>query len=92
MWFHTGGEGRLGLILGLTCVVALDLVAVLVPGFAGSEEGRVWLCVSQCWSGGGELGDIAVDEFHLQCAKVVRVGHFVWMLDYEIRIGVWLTH
>ena len=75
--FHTCRERRLGLVLGLTGVVALDFVAVLVPRFTGAEEGRVGLRVGQCWSGGGELGDVAVYKFHLQCAKVVRIWHLV---------------
>ncbi len=70
-------QRRLGLILGLTGIVSLDFMAVLVPRFADAEEGRVGLRVGQCWSGCGELRDVAVYKFHLQCAKVVRIWHLV---------------
>ena len=62
---HLGGEGLLGLIHGVTSVESLDSVRVLVPCLADAKMLRIGLGVGQTWTGSGELGDVAVYEFHL---------------------------
>jgi hypothetical protein len=47
---------------------------------------------SESWPEGGELRDVAVDEFHFEGSEVVGVGHLVRVLDNEVRVGVRLAH
>ena len=76
----------------LAGVVTLDFVAVLVPRFSGAEVEWIGLAVGQCWARGGKLGDVAVDKFHLEGTEVVRVGHLVRMLNYQVGVRVRLPH
>ena len=82
----------MGLVLRFAGAVPLNLVAVLVPRFSGAEKEWVWLEMSERWVRGGKLGDIAIDEFHLEGTEVFGVGHLVGMLDYQVRVRVGLAH
>ena len=44
------------------------------------------------WARGGKLGDIAVNEFHLESTEGVRVGHLVRMLNDQVGVRVRLAH
>ncbi len=46
----------------------------------------------ECWSEGGELRDITVDELHFEGSEVLRVGHFVGMLNNQVRVRLRLPH
>ena len=67
-------------------------MAVLIPGLADAEILGVWLSVDQARTGSRELGDIAIDELHLESSEVFGVWHFVGMLNYQVSIRVWLAH
>ena len=90
--FHFGGQSGLGLVLRFAGAVSLYFVAVLIPRFSGTEEEWIGLAVGQCWARGGELGDVTVDEFHLESPEVVRVGHLVRMLYDQVCVGEGLSH